>query len=154
MIFDQIPVTRLIGLACGIQIKTQRIAERELKTVGITYSQFGVLTAIAERDGRTQRELAERLETDANTAMVVCDSLEKKGFAERRPDPSDRRVWRISMTQAGTKVFADASAIVRSLYRPLTRIAPEAEIARALPLLERIYGHLAETEKKTKREKP
>lgn len=87
MIFDQDPVTRLVGFTAGIHIRTQRIAERALRPVGLTYAQFGVLAAIAERDGRSQRELAERLETDANTLMVVCDSLQRKRLAKRLPGP-------------------------------------------------------------------
>lgn len=148
MIFDQEPVTRFIGFASGIHFKIQRITERELKALGLTYSQFGVLAAIAEKDGRTQRELADRLETDANTVMVVCDSLEKKGLARRCPDPADRRIWRISVTPRGSKAFAKALAIVQALYRPLSRVISEKEVDKALPLLERLYGHLREKEKK------
>jgi DNA-binding MarR family transcriptional regulator len=152
MIFDQEPVTRLIGLASGIHIKTQRIAERELKAIGLTYAQFGVLTAIAEKDGRTQRELAVRLETDSNTLMVICDSLQKKGLAERRGDPEDRRIWRISMTPRGLKGLAKALTVVEGLYRPLSRIVEDREIQKALPLLEKLYTYLVEKEQKRDQE--
>jgi DNA-binding MarR family transcriptional regulator len=146
VIFDKEPVTRLFGLAAGLHIKSQRIAERELKAVGLTYAQFGVLAAIAEKDGRTQRELADRIETDANTLMVVCDSLERKGLARRCPDPADRRIRRIALTPSGAKTFAKALAIVEGLYRPLSRIVSERELTGALPLLEKIYTHLKDRE--------
>jgi DNA-binding MarR family transcriptional regulator len=148
MIFAHEPIARLFGLAAGLHIKSQRAAERELKPAGLTYAQFGVLAAVFERNGSTQRELAEHLETDANTVMVVCDSLEKKSFVERRPDPSDRRIWRICMTKEGGKMLEKGTRIVEGLYRPLAELIPEAQIERVLPVLERLYGHVKERERK------
>jgi MarR family transcriptional regulator for hemolysin len=85
--------------------------------------------------------------------MVVCDSLEKKGFAERRPDPMDRRIWRISMTPQGSRNFTKALAIVENLYRPLSQVISEKEIAKTLPLLERLYGHLKAKDTKPDRDR-
>jgi DNA-binding MarR family transcriptional regulator len=147
MIFEQEPVTRLVGLATGISWKIQRIAERALRAHGLTYAQFGVLTAISEQNGRTQRELAERMESDANNVMVICDSLEKKGLAERRADPADRRIRRIFLTPAGKRTYAKAFSMVESLYRPMIEAFPEKEIIPVFPLLQRVYAYLKEREK-------
>ncbi len=117
MIYAEEPLTRLIGLAAGIDIKTRRIAGRSLSSVDLTYAQFGVLVAIAERDASTQRELAERLETDTNTVMVVCDSLERKGLAARSADPRDRRVRRISMSPRGRRVLVKAAGSSKASTR-------------------------------------
>ena len=153
MIFDREPLTRLIGYAGGIHLKTQRIAERELKAVDLTYAQFGTLAAVAEKGGRSQRELADRLETDPNTLMVVCDSLQRKGLVERRADPTDRRIWRISLTAKGAGAFAQGLAIVKALYKPLLRVLSDQAVAKALPVLERLYGHLKEREQVRPKEK-
>jgi DNA-binding MarR family transcriptional regulator len=147
MIFEHEPLTRLVGLATGIHIKTQKIAERALRAHGLTYAQFGVLTAISARDGSTQRELADKLETDANTVMVICDSLEKKSLAMRRADPADRRKHRISMTPSGKKTFTKALSTVEGLYRPMSDVFPDGEIMPVLPLLQRMYAYLKEQEK-------
>ncbi len=146
MIYDQIPLTRLIGLATGISLKTQRAAEKELKLLDLTYAQFGTLTAIREKDGRTQAELAGRLESDSNTVMVICDSLQKKGLVERRSDPADRRVWRICLTPKGGRVIDDGREAVERLYTPLISALTDQEIATAVPVLEKLYGCLKERE--------
>jgi MarR family transcriptional regulator for hemolysin len=146
MIFDREPLTRLIGLASGIHFKTQRIAERRLKGLGLTYPQFGALAAVAEQEGRSQRELAQRLETDANTLMVVCDALQKKGLVERKADPADRRIRRIVLTPRGARVCAEALGLAEQLYRPLLRILPEGQIRKALPALQRLYAELRSQE--------
>ena len=147
MIYDTIPITRLIGLASGIQMKTQRAAERELKSLGLTYAQFGTLTAIRERDGRSQTELAHRLESDANTVMVICDSLQKKGLVDRKADPADRRVWRICITPRGGQAITKAREAVERLYTPLLSVLTDQEIAAAVPVLEKLYGCLKERER-------
>jgi DNA-binding MarR family transcriptional regulator len=146
MVFDKEPITRLFGLAAGLHIKSRRIAERELKAAGLTYAQFGVLNAVFEKDGSTQREIATHLETDANTVMVVCDSLEKKGFVERRPDSADRRVWRISLTETGARGHKKALKIVEGLYKPLIELVPREQVDSALPALERLYALVKERE--------
>ena len=146
MIYTEEPITRLVGLAAGIDIKTRRIAERALLTVGLTYAQFGVLAAIAERAGPTQRERADLLETDTNTVMVVCDSLERKGLAARSEDARDRRVRRISMSRTGRAALAKGRRIVEDLYRPMASAIPLEEIQKALPALARVYAYLKEKE--------
>ena len=146
MIYTEEPITRLVGLAAGIDIKTRRIAERALLTVGLTYAQFGVLTAIAECAGPTQRELADLLETDTNTVMVVCDSLERKGLAARSEDARDRRVRRSSMSRTGRAALAKGRRIVEDLYRPMASAIPLEEIQKALPALARVYAYLKEKE--------
>ncbi len=146
MIYTEEPLTRLVGLAAGIDVKTRRIAERALLGVGLTYAQFGVLTALAERAAPTQRELADILETDTNTVMVVCDSLERKGLAARSADARDRRVKRLSMSRAGRAALAKGRRIVEDLYRPMADAIPLKEIRKALPALARVYAYLKEKE--------
>ncbi len=146
MVLAQEPITRLFGFAAGLHIKSQRIAERELKAAGITYAQFGLLAALAEKDGRTQRELASHLETDANTVMVICNGLQRKGLVERRTDSADRRVWRICVTRAGASRFAKGLEIVQGLYRPLSAVVTIRQIRRALPVLEKLYARVKERE--------
>lgn len=149
MIFDQVPLTRLIGLATGVGVNVQRITERALKPVGLTYAQFGLLTAAAEREGQSQRELTVRLEGDSTTVMVIVDSLEKKGLAERRPDPTDRRRKRIHLTPRGKRTALRALETVKNLYEPLLAEFTEREISAAIPVLERLYMRLRDRRNET-----
>ncbi len=148
MIFDKEPVTRLIGYAAGIETRIRRITERAVAPAGLTYPQFGVLTAAAEAKGPTQRAIAERLETDVNTVMVVCNSLQAKGFITRNRDPQDGRVRRIVLTADGNRALREALTVIEGLYRPLVAAFPRKEIAGALPLMERLYGRLTEEERR------
>lgn len=67
----------------------------------ITPDQFRVLTHLWKKDGLQQNELA--ISTHRNRANVtrIIDILEREGIVERRDDPTDRRVFRIFLTDLG-----------------------------------------------------
>ena len=111
------PQWKLFQLISGIYIKSRRLAEEMLRPLNVTWPQFGALAQLFQRDRMTQKELAERLETDTTTVMVLCDSLEKKGWLNRVKDPSDRRVNRLRLTEEGKMVFASAYPIMLSGYQ-------------------------------------
>jgi len=51
---------------------------------------------------------------------TVVDGLERRGLVERHPDPDDRRVWRVDVTDAGralAKDIADVDAVLRGELR-------------------------------------
>src|SRR4051794_41828262 len=53
------------------------------------------------REPRRMRDLAEELGFDASHITGVIDRLEDRGLVERRPDPADRRVKLVTLTDAG-----------------------------------------------------
>jgi DNA-binding MarR family transcriptional regulator len=95
-------------------------------------------------DGITQRELSEKMEADATTTMVICDSLEKKGWLNRMKDPSDRRVNRLILTGEGRDVFGKAYPIMLSGYQLFTRGISPKKIDEILPVLGDLYGYIGE----------
>jgi DNA-binding MarR family transcriptional regulator len=50
------------------------------------------------------RSAAERLCFDASYVTGIADRLEALGFVERRPDPTDRRVKQLALTELGVEV--------------------------------------------------
>ncbi len=55
-------------------------------------------------EGLRLKDLAERLRIAPRSATEVVDQLQVKGLVDRRPDPADRRVTRIVLTEAGARV--------------------------------------------------
>ncbi len=138
------PHWRLFHLISGIYIKSRRLAEESLKPLDVTWPQFGALAQLAREDRITQRELADRLEADATTTMVLCDSLERKGWLNRVKDPSDRRVNRLVLTDEGRGVFAEAYPVMLSGYRLFTGAISPEKIEVVTPVLGELYGHISE----------
>jgi DNA-binding MarR family transcriptional regulator len=138
------PRWRLFHLISSIYTKSRRLAEESLKPLNVTWPQFGALVQLAQGDRITQRELAERLEADATTTMVLCDSLERKGWLNRVKDPSDRRVNRLVLTDLGREVFAEAYPIMLSGYQLFTGAISPDKIEVVMPVLSELYSHISE----------
>jgi DNA-binding MarR family transcriptional regulator len=90
---------RHIGFLISDVARLMRTAfDRRVRTLGLTRSQWLVINRLHRRPGATQSELAEMLEVEKATAGRMVDRMEKKGWVERRPDASDRRVNRLFLT--------------------------------------------------------
>ena len=76
----------------------------------------------------TQSQLAGVIGLDKTTMVVTVDELERRGLAERKLSPTDRRARVIAVTKDGRKVVAEAERIIDSV---------QAEVLGALPARER-----------------
>jgi DNA-binding MarR family transcriptional regulator len=150
MLFENEPYFKLIQVVAGIHIKTRKFTERKLKQLNMTYPQLGALMALIRKDDITQRELAELLETDTTTAMVLCDSLEKRGWLIRKHDMNDRRVNRLILTDNGTDIYRQAMSLLMTGYEYVLKRAPSDELNKVLPILEKIYQHIKEVTQEDK----
>ncbi|MFT5172508.1 MAG: MarR family transcriptional regulator for hemolysin [Gammaproteobacteria bacterium] len=72
--------------------------DRQIKDLGLTRSQWWVLTHLFRHDGITQSELAEWLEIERPTLGRLLDRLEANGWVKREADTQDRRAKRIFLT--------------------------------------------------------
>ncbi len=109
-------LTCLIGyMLRRAQIAVFQDVFRAFAEVGIRPAQFSVLTVIAHNPGRTQSQVAAALGIKRTNFVALIDSLERRGLAERRPAPSDRRSHALHLTEAGR-------AIVRRLNRMVDRL--------------------------------
>jgi DNA-binding MarR family transcriptional regulator len=86
-------------------LQTQKFWMDELASeLGITAHMVKALVEIPARDSITMKELAGRLWCDASNTTGIVDRLEARGYAERRPDPRDRRVKCVLLTAAGRRI--------------------------------------------------
>jgi DNA-binding MarR family transcriptional regulator len=73
----------------------RRVRGREL---GLTRSQWWVLTHLFRSDGMTQSELAELLDLEKASVGRLLDRLEANGWVRREACASDRRAKRVYLT--------------------------------------------------------
>ncbi len=81
--------------------------DARLKPLDLNLTQASLLAYVVERGATTQTQLAEQLGTGRAAMGTVVDGLERRGLIERHPDPDDRRVWRVDITDAGRDLAAD-----------------------------------------------
>lgn len=76
---------------------------------GLNPAQWDSLRFLAQanRFSRTPGALAVFLGTTKGTASQTLNALEKKGYLRRVPDPGDKRVRHIELTEAGEALLAD-----------------------------------------------
>ena len=67
---------------------------------GLTPNDSRILNSL-DLEGRPIGELARQFNSDPSNTTWVVDRLEKAGFVERRPSPTDRRVKLVALTPLG-----------------------------------------------------
>jgi DNA-binding MarR family transcriptional regulator len=110
----------------------------------VTTAQMRALGQLRRHGRMTGRELAERLEVTPSTVVPLCDRLEERGYLQRVPDRTDRRMTWLELTPLGEEFF-------RGLWRPARAKLLEAvatftaeERATFARLLNEIADHLEE----------
>jgi len=134
------PHWKLYALISGIYQKSRRLSEETLKALRITFPQFGVLLRLSFKDKITQKELSDIMATDTTTIMVICDSLQKKGFLKRMKDPSDRRVNRLILTEEGKSIVSKAYPLMMKRYEFFVNSISQKELETITPILEKLYA--------------
>ena len=95
----------------------RRNFHRRAEELGLSQAQWRALAYLSVQEGVKQVTLAESLELQPMTVARLIDRLQESGLVQRRPDPEDRRAFRLHLT------------------------------AKAQPLLERMWEIAAETRK-------
>jgi DNA-binding MarR family transcriptional regulator len=92
---------------------------------GLTPTQARVLVTLEEP--APMRDLAERLACDKSNVTGLVDGLEEHGLVARQPDPRDRRVKQLVLTEAGRRL---RSTLHQRLYTDapaLSNLSPAEE---------------------------
>jgi DNA-binding MarR family transcriptional regulator len=82
-------------------------ADKRARAHGMTRAQWGILIWLEREPGLSQKELAEMLEVEPITVARLIDRLETRGMVERRPDPKDRRIWRLHLCPPAIPVLRE-----------------------------------------------
>ncbi|MGK5639207.1 MarR family winged helix-turn-helix transcriptional regulator [Streptomyces sp. URMC 126] len=105
--------------------RLNRAQKRYLDPVGITPAQSRLLRSVAHcEEPPRMADLAERLEVVPRAVTTLVDALEANGAVRRVPDPSNRRVIRIELTEQGRETLRAMRearrAAVEEILSPLT----------------------------------
>jgi MarR family transcriptional regulator, transcriptional regulator for hemolysin len=85
-------------------------ADKRARSHGMTRAQWGILIWLERQPGISQKELAELLEVEPITVARLVDRLEARGMVERRPDPRDRRIWRLHLSAPAHLVLREINS--------------------------------------------
>ncbi|MEU3840136.1 MarR family transcriptional regulator [Streptomyces sp. NPDC028635] len=120
--------------------RVHRIQKRHLHTrdLGITPAQSRLLRTLAHYSTPPRMaDLAERLEVVPRAVTTLVDALEGSGQVRRAPDPANRRVTRIELTDQGRATLRELHTARRSAAEEI--LAPLTQEQRA------VFGDLLDT---------
>lgn len=101
---------RLLGCTGFIQ---REIAGRLRARFGVSLARFDYLAQLdrAGPEGLTMGALGEKLMVTGGNITGLTDRLAAEGLVERMPDPNDRRIQRIKLTDAGRSFFTEMARV-------------------------------------------
>jgi len=111
-----------------------------LAAEGLHLREFAALTIVAARPGLTQHDLAAAAEIDASTLVATLDALERRGLAERRVMPEDRRKRAIHLTREGEAALRRSRTLAQRLGDELFGTLADDERAQFELLLRKLAG--------------
>jgi MarR family transcriptional regulator, organic hydroperoxide resistance regulator len=89
----------------------------ELADLNLTPAEINALANLAGRGALNVRELSAETGTRTTTLTGVLDRLENRGYLTRELDATDRRSFRLPLTEAGQKAAAQVRAAIADLER-------------------------------------
>ena len=81
----------------------------DLREANLT--QASLIAYVAEFGATTQTRLADRLDIGRAAIGTVIDQLERRELVARHPNPTDRRVWLVDVTDTGRRLSAEIAKV-------------------------------------------
>lgn len=120
----------------------------EVPFEAVSVAQVELMQLLADAPGLRAREISDRLLLAPTTVSTLIGQLLATDLIDRRPDPADRRAWRLHLTADGRKQLRSWQlANSRVIETALAKLdaADRRAVAAALPALARLVAHLDDT---------
>jgi DNA-binding MarR family transcriptional regulator len=123
----------------GSAILHERFAERGHPEVRPPH---GNVFQFLDDDGTRVSALAERAQITKQSMAELVAHLERHGYVERVPDPTDRRAKLVRATERGRELYAVAREVVAEIEEDWTKRLGKANMRRLRKLLEELNASL------------
>ena len=144
VLLDAVRVSNLFDRRWGAVTQNADITSAQWLTLGLLEREAG-------KDGMTPTELCRRLCVSKQNMTGMILRLEKKGLIQRRPDPHDRRSFRVVTTPAGSTAISTLVPLENEFFlKPVEGLSDEQLLETSESLL-RILAHLETEEKLAKK---
>ncbi len=121
----------------------RRAFDERARSIGVTRPQWRLLAALGRHEGSNQGTLAEMLEVEPITLCRMVDRLQDAGMVERRPDPADRRAWRLFLTPKSRKLSQELRPLGEQVMAAAMAGVSQADQARLRRTFNQIRLNLA-----------
>ncbi len=115
-----------------------------LRPLGVSSAGGLVLGQLRDHGAMSPSELGERLIVTRATVTGVVDSLERRGYVRRSPNPSDRRGIIVDLTPEGLEVVGTVRTLIHAQERDWMAVLSEDELAAYIGLMHRIQERVSQ----------
>lgn len=123
-------------------LKLNNYYQKVVNPFDITIDQWEILVILWEKEGITQKEIAERLHKDQTNIARMLFKLEKKGFIYRVIHETDRRSLRVYLTPKGIDTKEDILAPSLEAYQNTIKGLTEEEVETFRRILSVMYNNI------------
>jgi DNA-binding MarR family transcriptional regulator len=97
-----------------------------------------LLRLAGAEEGRSQLALGKQMQLPPSRMVAFVDELENLGMLERRPNPEDRRMRALFLTDKGRQTLEKVADISGAHEKQLTKGLSKPEVAELVRLLGRV----------------
>jgi len=131
------------AMIADISRLARRAFDARAREIGVTRPQWQVLVVLNRHEGVNQGGLAELLDVEPITVCRMVDRLQEADLVERRPDPADRRSWKLFLTAKAGDLLAQLHPLVEQLEVEAFEGISNAEREAVIATLTRLRSNLA-----------
>lgn len=136
---NEIPALGMMGI---VMHRVMNRAKEMYHEFDLNRSQASILFTLHCRDSMSQKELASRLHVTAPSITSAIQKMEKGGYIVRRPDESDQRVMRLSLTEKGKSCIHGVYTVAEKMEEIMFRNMSTEEKLLLKRFLIQIYDNL------------
>jgi DNA-binding MarR family transcriptional regulator len=121
-----------------LHLAMRRIGEsvaQALQGSGIHPGHMGILGALTDRGGMSQRRLGDITQIEKSSVVLFVDALEAGGWVRRVADPEDRRAHIVEMTPEGAARFTALGVRMKEVQDAFLAPLDEREREQLVALL-------------------
>jgi DNA-binding MarR family transcriptional regulator len=127
------------------QLIERQVRSRLREQFGSTLPRFDLMSQLERhRDGLKMNELSRLLMVTGGNITAIVDQLETEGLVERLDHAEDRRAFRIRLTRAGERSFAEMARVHEGWVVELLAGLSRREQDDLLKLLAKVKQHTVE----------
>lgn len=127
--------TRITYLVKQLELAIRADVDSMARDHGLTAPQYTALTVLQMNPGMSGAQLARRSFVTAQAGSEMIANLERKGLICRTPDAANRRILRISLTEAGEEVVQACEGAMDSLEKRMLSGLPSGTAAEVKGVL-------------------
>jgi DNA-binding MarR family transcriptional regulator len=93
----------------------------------------------------SQNEMAALIEVEPITVGRLVDRLERRGMVERRPDPADRRIWRLHLKPEAEPMLQEIAKARVELNAMMIAGLPKKDLDTTIDCLLQMKSNMTDT---------